>query len=324
MLILMAILIKELGYESVVIPRMASVYLPIVFWVSVAVLLFWFGPFWKPLKNGQIRFVAILVLGLAAIIWITLPWRVKFTTRPVVFRQQDGVTVNWGTNLPAANLLQYGNSPDLAEETIPQTHGLIDVGKEMQRVFLPGEPEKSLYFQAYSAGVRTINPTSAIKAGEAESETIQVKFPIPGEELFLAAFSDIHEQTQIYKQQASQIPWEQVDYALYLGDLVNHVDDAEQTAEAILGLPTGEFDLPRVFARGNHETRGANARNLSDWLLPAGGQWYYTFESGNAFFVVLDSGEDKPDSHVEYAELINFSEYHQEQALWLADVFEFS
>jgi 3',5'-cyclic AMP phosphodiesterase CpdA len=102
---------------------------------------------------------------------------------------------------------------------------------------------------------------------------------------------------------------------------VNHVDDAEQTAEAIFGLPTGEFDLPRVFARGNHETRGANARNLSDWMLPTGGKWYYTFESGNAFFVVLDSGEDKPDSHVEYAELINFSEYHQEQAAWLADVF---
>ena len=57
-------------------------------------------------------------------------------------------------------------------------------------------------------------------------------------------------------------------------------------------------------------------------MLPAGGKWHYTFESGNAFFVVLDSGEDKPDSHVEYAELINFSEYHQEQARWLADVFE--
>lgn len=322
MLILMVFLVKELGYESVVIPRMASVYLPIVFWVSVAVPLFWFGPFWKPFKNGQIRFVAILVLGLAAIIWITLPWRVKFTTRPVVFQQQDGVTVNWGTNLPAANLLKYGNSPELAEETIPQTHGLIDVGQEMQRVFLPGEPGESLYFQAYSAGVRTINPTSAIKAGEAESEIVQVKFPAPEKELFLVAFSDIHEQTQIYKQQARQIPWEQVDYALYLGDLVNHVDDAKQTAAAILGLPTGDFDLPRVFARGNHETRGAKARDLSNWLLPAGGQYYYTFEGGNAFFVVLDSGEDKPDSHVEYAELINFSEYHQAQAFWLAQVFE--
>ncbi len=322
MLILIVILIQELGYESVVIPRMASVYLPIVFWVSVAVLLFWFGPFWKPLKNRAIRMTAIVVLGLAAIIWISLPWRVEMTTRPVVFMQSNGVTVNWGTNLPAANLLHYGDTPDMAKETIPQTHGLIDVGEGMQPVFLPGETGKSLKFQAYSAGVRTINPTSAVKAGEAESETIQVNFPSPGEELFLAAFSDIHEQTQIYNQQAKHIPWEQVDYALYLGDLVNHVDDAQQTAEAILGLPTGNIDLPRIFARGNHEARGAKARDLSNWLLPAGGQYYYTFEGGNAFFVVLDSGEDKPDSHVEYAELINFTEYHQEQAEWLADVFE--
>jgi predicted MPP superfamily phosphohydrolase len=253
---------------------------------------------------------------------MTLPWRLEFTTRPVVFQQQDGVTVNWGTNLPAANLLRYGKSPDMAQQTIPQTHGLINVSQEMQRVFIPGEATGSLYFQAYSAGVRTINPTSAIKAGEAESDTIQIRFPSAEEELFLAAFSDIHEQTQIYNQQARQIPWEQVDYALYLGDLVNHVDDAQQAAEAIFGLPTGEFDLPRVFARGNHETRGANARNLSEWMLPAGGKWYYTFKSGNAFFIVLDSGEDKPDSHVEYAELINFTEYHQDQAIWLANVFE--
>jgi predicted phosphodiesterase len=322
MLVLMGILIKELGYESVVIPRMASVYLPIAFWVALAVLLFWLSPFWKPLKNSKIRLTAILVLGLAAIIWISLPWRLEFTTRPVVFRQQGGVTVNWGTNLPAANLLRYGNTPDMVQQTIPQTHGLIDVADEMQRVFLSGEPTGTLYFQAFSAGVRTINPTSAIKAGESESDTIQVGFPAAGEALFLVAFSDIHEQTEIYKQQARQIPWNQVDYALYLGDLVNHVDDAKQAAEAIFGLPTGEYDLPRVFARGNHETRGANARNLSDWMLPAGGKWYYTFESGNAFFIVLDSGEDKPDSHVEYAELINFNEYHQQQAIWLSNVFK--
>ena len=322
MLVLMGILIKELGYESVVIPRMAAAYLPVAFWVAAAVLLFWLSPFWKPLKNGQIRLAAILVLGLAAILWMTLPWHVKITTHPVVFRWQDGVTVNWGTNLPAANLLRYGKSPDMIQQTIPQSHGLIDVAEEMQRVFLPGEPPESLYFQVTSVGVRTINPTSAIKAGEAESEAIQVGFPAAGQALFLAAFSDIHEQTQFYKQLARQIPWEQVDYALYLGDLVNHVDDAEQAADAIFGLPTGEYDLPRVFARGNHETRGANARNLADWMLPAGGKWYYTFESGNAFFVVLDSGEDKPDSHVEYAELINFTAYHQEQAIWLANVFK--
>jgi predicted MPP superfamily phosphohydrolase len=322
MLILMGKLIKELGYESVVIPRMAAVYLPIAFWVSLAVLLFWLSPFWKLLKNVQIRFVAILVFGLAVIIWITLPWRIAFTTRPVVFRQQDGVTVNWSTNLPAANLLKYGESPGMTQQTIPQSHGLIDVAEEMQRVFLPGEPPKSLHFQAYSTGVRTINPTSAIKAGDAKSEAIQVGFPSAGEDLFLVAFSDIHEQTEIYMQLARQIPWEQVDYAVYLGDLVNHVDDAKQAAEAIFGLPTGDFDLPRVFARGNHETRGVNARNLSDWMLPAGGKWYFTFQSGNAFFVVLDSGEDKPDSHVEYAGLINFYEYHQEQAAWLANVFE--
>jgi predicted phosphodiesterase len=321
MLFLMAYLVKELGYESVVIARMATTYLPIVFWAAATVLLFWVSPFWKPLSSGRVRLIVIVVLGLAAVVWLTQPWRVKIINRPVVFLQQDGVTVNWGTNMPAANLLRFGDTADLEAGVIPQTHGLIDVGAGVQRVFLPRELTGSLYLQATSVGVRRINPTSAIKAGEDVSERIQVNFPQQGDELFLVAISDIHEQTQVYAQQAKHIPWVQVDYAIFLGDFINHVDDAEQVAKAILGLPTGGVDLPRIFVRGNHEARGESARAFSDWLLPTGGKWYYTFSSGNTFIVVLDTGEDKPDSHVEYAELINFEAYHQDQAQWLAEVF---
>ncbi|MBA7558013.1 hypothetical protein ES705_50801 [subsurface metagenome] len=32
--------------------------------------------------------------------------------------------------------------------------------------------------------------------------------------------------------------------------------------------------------------------------------YYYTFSSGNTLFIVLDGGEDKPDSDIEYSELI--------------------
>ena len=36
---------------------------------------------------------------------------------------------------------------------------------------------------------------------------------------------------------------------------------------------------------------------------------------------MLDSGEDKPDNHVEYAGLVDFTAYHLEQAEWLKAVF---
>jgi hypothetical protein len=86
-------------------------------------------------------------------------------------------------------------------------------------------------------------------------------------------------------------------------------------------LPTGERDLPRVYALGNHDHRAAGARQMADWLLPQGGKWYFSFPLGNVFFVVLDSGEDKADADREYNGLVDFTGYHQEQARWLQGVF---
>ncbi len=74
------------------------------------------------------------------------------------------------------------------------------------------------------------------------------------------------------------------------------------------------------FSRGNHETRGAYAREAARYRANPGGNWYYAFRSGPAVFVVLDSGEDKPDGHIEYSGLASFEAYRQQQSIWLRDI----
>ena len=49
---------------------------------------------------------------------------------------------------------------------------------------------------------------------------------------------------------------------------------------------------------------------------------YYTFRQGPVFFVILDSGEDKPDNDIEYGGLADFDRYRSEQAQWLKGVLE--
>jgi predicted MPP superfamily phosphohydrolase len=150
---------------------------------------------------------------------------------------------------------------------------------------------------------------------------VHIPFPEEGDPLSFIAFSDLHEQAELTAELSANLDWEGVDYAFYIGDLLNNTAVPEQVIDSILNLPTGDHNLPRVFVRGNHETRGPAARQLSDWLLPPGGEWYFTFFSSEVFFIILDSGEDKADEHPEYAGLVDFTAYHQQQAEWLAGVF---
>ena len=47
------------------------------------------------------------------------------------------------------------------------------------------------------------------------------------------------------------------------------------------------------------------------------GRYYYSFSRGPVSFVVLDSGEDKPDDAPVYAGLADFDAYRSKQAEWL-------
>jgi hypothetical protein len=49
----------------------------------------------------------------------------------------------------------------------------------------------------------------------------------------------------------------------------------------------------------------------------ADGRAYYSFDHGGVHFVVLDSGEDKEDSHQYYNGLVDYQNYRREQAEWL-------
>ena len=68
-----------------------------------------------------------------------------------------------------------------------------------------------------------------------------------------------------------------------------------------------------MYVRGNHETRGRFARSLHDYIATPNGKFYYSFDAGPVHFVVLDTGEDKEDSHPAYSGLTDFTGYREEQ-----------
>jgi predicted MPP superfamily phosphohydrolase len=318
MLTLLYVFFTELGAEQVMIWRNLFKSLPYVLWlVAVGLSLL------RPPRSQNARAAVIIGLILAASIWFALPLRVVNTTHPVVFIQQDGLDVVWGTNMRAVSWLDYGPDANLGSTLQEQEYGLKVIGDQVQSIFLSDELiKKDLFLRTNAEGIRNIYPVDADKAGVVQSEIVQLKLPDPGREISFVAFSDLHEQNSLYNRISEQIDWAQMDLSFYLGDLVNNVSEASQVNRSILNLPTGGYEIPRVFVRGNHEARGEAARSMQNWLVPPEGKFYFTFQAGNAFFIVLDSGEGETDADVEYSGLVDFASYHQQQAAWLQAVLD--
>ena len=76
--------------------------------------------------------------------------------------------------------------------------------------------------------------------------------------------------------------------------------------------------MPVIYVRGNHETRGRSAADLADYL--GYDHFYYTTSLGEYVFVVLDSCEDKEDSHPEYGGMVDYENYRRSMVEWLETV----
>lgn len=319
MLVLLVVLFTQIGTETALLWEQVRQALPFTAWLSAAALFFWAAPTW--LRGWRARALALTGLGLAALIWWSLPWQTTILSGPLVLVNRGGVNAVWQTNMRASASVRYGTGESLANTSTSQVFGLKTLNDGIQSAAIPLLPVGSnLSVQAVSEGVKDIFPISAVKAGVAQSAPVTVPFPARDAGITFVAFSDIHEQTEVYARLAGQVDWSQANLAVYNGDMVNSVLSAAQFSRTLFNLPTGGRTLPRVYLRGNHETRGESARLLDDWLLAPGGRWYHAFTLGNTFFIALDSGEADGDDYFEYSGLVDFTSYHREQARWLEEV----
>jgi predicted MPP superfamily phosphohydrolase len=321
MVALLSYLLYQLGTQRNVLAQQAVITLPYVSWFGAIVLYLWFMPRVEVLRSRSMIVGLMALLLTSALVWFNRPYNIQFTSKPAVFLRDNGVVVAWGTNMTSTGEVEYSLGGQPSQAIVNQTFGLKDLGDGIVRVFLPfSSAPVSMEFRAASEGIKAVQSISVKNIGEVQSETITIPFPAAGDDISFVSFADLHEQADVYERLAAQIPWNELDVAVYNGDLLDSTISPQQVSHSIVGLSTGGRDLPRIFVRGNHETRNVGARLLDDWMLPQGGTWYQAFTFGNTFFIVLDCGEDKTDSHIEYGGLVDFAGYQKEQAAWLQHV----
>ncbi|MBP3411787.1 MAG: metallophosphoesterase, partial [Oscillospiraceae bacterium] len=111
--------------------------------------------------------------------------------------------------------------------------------------------------------------------------------------------------------------------ALYIGGDYTYNGNTEANVKILLDTASAltSGTKPVFFTRGNREVRGNYAR-LLDQIAPTSktGKSYYTVEQADFFAIVLDSGEDKLDSHAEYGGTVDYEALRKEQTRWLRQV----
>ena len=136
-----------------------------------------------------------------------------------------------------------------------------------------------------------------------------------------AIVSDVHGRDEHFKSLVAGLKPDSLDFFVVNGDLVSEIYDIDKTTRhAVDPVKPLVANLPYMYVRGNHEGRGDAHHQLTD-IFPMREKdgWYYTFRQGPVAFIVLDAGEDKPDSDVEYGDLAEYDPYRQAQLEWLKD-----
>ena len=135
----------------------------------------------------------------------------------------------------------------------------------------------------------------------------------------LTVVNDIHGRDSILRALTEDVTKREVDFVAFNGDMSSLMSSMEQLQKDYLGRSVELFatDTPIVVVRGNHETRGAASVEFMNLFPTTTGKPYYMFREGPAAFLVLDCGEDKPDSDIEYGGLAAYDAHREREAEWL-------
>ncbi|MFH0991199.1 MAG: metallophosphoesterase [bacterium] len=245
-----------------------------------------------------------------------------FRTQPYLQNMTgNGVTIFWLTNAICTSWLEYGETQALSKTALNSRDGLIDANVDVQRVRLEKlTPGKSYFYRAASKRIKTYEAYKVIYGDTIYSPIYSFTVPSPtiGKFSFLV-FNDIHDRPQLLD--TLSIIEKDYDFAFFNGDIVTDIY-SEQQITKFLSVSSNSFasSKPFFYTRGNHETRGPASRTLNKYLETPSGKFYYTAVVGQAFFIVLDTGEDKPDTNQYYFGLAAFDRYRNEQARWLKNV----
>lgn len=245
-----------------------------------------------------------------------------FRTRPYLQNPVNGgITIMWQTNVPTYSWVEYGTDT----LNLSKAHTLVD-GQVLcndlhNKIRLENlKPGQKYYYRVCSREI-TIYRAYYKEFGEtAVSGFSSFILPAPDAGDFTAIiFNDLHKQEATINALYDRVKDIPYDFVVFNGDCI---DDPATENEALFHLSmqcnkVGADRVPVFYLRGNHEIRNAYSIGLRSLFDYVDDKTYHAFNWGDTRFVILDCGEDKPDTTWVYYGLNDFTQLRLDQVDFL-------
>lgn len=157
------------------------------------------------------------------------------------------------------------------------------------------------------------------KLGEEQRQEFSFKPLLKTENINVYHIADVHYRFDLGISAAKYFG-DDTDLYIFNGDIgevenFNHYFEvAKFTGEVSMGM------VPVIFVRGNHDTRGRMAEFFPEYFPSVGKNTYYRANIGSLKTLVLDCGEDKPDSQIEYGGVNDFYSFRRRELSFLKNI----
>lgn len=245
-----------------------------------------------------------------------------FRTKPYLQNPVgNGMTVMWETTVPAYCWVEYGTDTTQLKRARTIVDGQVVCNNKLHKIRLDDlQPGQKYYYRVCSQEMLLYQAYKKVFGNTARSAFSEFTLPVTGTDSFTAVvFNDLHQHTHTFRALCRQIQDIDYDFVVFNGDCVDDPASHDQATAFISELTEGVRGdcIPTFFMRGNHEIRNAYSIQLRELFDYVGGKTYGAFNWGDTRFVMLDCGEDKPDTTWVYYGLNDFSRLRQDQVGFL-------
>lgn len=239
-----------------------------------------------------------------------------FNITPAVFAVGKEYQIMFYTPRPSYVWLKIGDRifDDAACGAMRSTPGIRRITVPMSLL----DNERSYTVFVKNIGSRDAYFTKQLAVAERTYDFI----PVPCDRPIRAySIGDAHGET--VRPVAAANTFGDFDFLIIDGDVQ---DDSAREQEFVnmydLAAMLTRGSKPVIYARGNHENRGAAAEFLPKYMPLRDGKTYYSFRLGNVWGMVLDCGEDKVDEHPEYGGSVRFHNYRISETKYIEKMIE--
>lgn len=244
---------------------------------------------------------------------------------------EHSVSIVWTTDKPATGWVELApdDSTHFYHSERPKyfatEYGFKKVGKVHQVTLKNLNPGTRYRYRVYSQEVLKHEGIN-VQYGKVVASNVYRQAPLSfktlgaTESTHFTVINDIHGRNEVMSKLLDIGNLNTSDFVVFNGDMVDNLLSEDQMYADFMDLAISKFasTKPMFFARGNHETRGPFAIAYPEYFPTPTGKLYYQYRHGETGIIVLDCGEDKPDSDIEYSGIVEMDRYRSEQAEWLA------